>query len=205
MLIEIEGIDGAGKTTQVVLLKKWLELSGKEIILVKELETTDLGRLIKEVIVSPKIKTHELEEMFLFLASKAHLISQYIIPSIQSGKIVVGDRGQGSFISYHSDLLEFREEEILQLLKFATQGIYPEITIFIDTPVEIALERLQYKSENSKFDNVGKMRIVRQRDSFLRLARTMPNWFIVDGSLQIKELHLMIVEIIKLKIKNKGA
>jgi dTMP kinase len=191
MFIEIEGIDGAGKSTQCKLLKEWLDLIGKDSIIVKELDSTDFSKQIRNVLIADIMKDAHAE-MFLFLSCKCQVFSQLIRPSMESGKIVIGDRGSGSFISYNSSILGVEKDVLINLLEMCSLGDHPNTTILLDVSVEIAQERIMQKDEQTRFDSVSMDILQKQREKFLELSENYSDWVIIDGAKSIQDIHRII-------------
>lgn len=194
MIIEIEGIDGVGKTTQCELLKERLKRQGRNAIIVKDLESTELGRGIKEVLVSSASRPPEVE-LFSFLACKSQLFSQIVIPTIADGGIVICDRGVGSFVSYFESV-GFPKPFLLHAIGLAINSLRPNITILLDVTVEEATRRKANKSEQSKFDLMGSEFFKRQRSAFLDLS-TSPSWVVIDGSLSIEATRELVARYVE--------
>ncbi len=191
MFIEIEGIDGAGKSTQCQLLKDWLDYIGVESIIVKELDSTDFSKQVRNVLIADIMKDAHAE-MFLFLSCKCQVFSQLIRPNMAAGKIVIGDRGSGSFISYNSSILGVEKDVLMNLLEMCSLGDHPNTTILLDVSVEIAQERIGQKNGQTRFDLVGSEILQKQREKFLELAENSMDWATIDGSKSIQDIHQII-------------
>lgn len=192
VFIQIEGMDGVGKTTQCLLLRDWMIRGGTPAIIVKELESTNFGKKAREILVQGALNTN-MAEMFLFLASKAQAFSEVILPALAKGECVISDRGDGSFISYNSSLgLDLGL--LLDLLNIANLGTTPNLTILLDLPVEDVQKRIALKATKSRFDLIDKLQLERQKRRFLELSRTMPNWVVLDGTRTIEDLHQQITQ-----------
>jgi dTMP kinase len=191
MIIEIEGIDGAGKTVQCNLLKERLTETGRNVIVVKDLESTPLGKGVRQVLVQNDSRKREVE-LFAFLACKAQLYTQVITPFVATGGIVVCDRGIGSFISYFESL-GLPRQFLSNSVDLALNGLRPRITIFINTSVDEADRRKAEKQSLSKFDLMGDDFFHKQHQVFVDLAHS-PSWRTVDGSGSIEEIAGHIFE-----------
>jgi len=194
MIIEIEGIDGVGKTTQCELLKEHLQQQGRNVVIVKDLESTELGRNVRKVLVGNGSRP-PATELFSFLACKAQLFSEVVVPIISDGGIVICDRGIGSLMSYF-EFFGFSKPFLLHTTELATNGLRPDITILIDVTVEEATRRKEGKAEQSKFDRMDNEFFQRQRASFLELAE-LPSWVVVDGTLTTEEMHAYISDLVE--------
>ncbi len=189
MIIEIEGIDGVGKTTQCELLRASLEKAGWNVAIVKDLESTELGRGIRKILVSGEPRTIEAE-LFSFLACKSQLYSQVIIPTLKSGGVVICDRGIGSFVSYFESH-GFSRSFLLDAIELGINRLRPELTLLLDVSTKIATERKSKKTEQSKFDMMGEKFFSRQRRIFLELSQS-PSWVVIDGRLPTGDIHQII-------------
>lgn len=194
MFIEIEGIDGSGKSTQCLLLQDWMTRNGMESIITKDLSNiTSFSKEIKRLLLEEKAK-NSLAEMFLFLSCKSQVFSQVIMPYLAQGKNVISDRGGGSFISYTSIALDLDRNTLIDFLSIARLGIEPTMTILLDIPVETTLERIDMKIEKTRFDMVGEKHLTKQRNNFVELSHYFPHWVLIDGSLPAQDVHLEVIK-----------
>ena len=198
MIIEIEGIDGAGKTLQCRLLKNWLETnSGRKAVIVKDLESTMLGRKMKELLVSESPRSKQVE-LFAFLCCKANLMSEVIEHELKTGTFIICDRGVGSFLSYF-EVNGFDRDLLKKLIGFAVPTEYKSTTIFLDVSVETASTRNNSKATLSKFDGMGNDFFEKQRNAFLRLAEENL-WEIIDGHMGVDKVHESITNFVLKKM-----
>jgi len=190
MFLQIEGIDGAGKTTQCELLHK--HMSDKDIpaVIVRELSSTDLGKKIREILVCDNMNA-VVAEMFLFLASKAQAFSEVILPYRAKGVCVIADRGHGSFISHHTSI-GISKELLIEFLNMAQFGVMPDLTFLLDVPVEIAKKRLELRQDKSRFDLLDVTHMECQRRQFLLLAESAPNWITINGTHDKESIYKQI-------------
>lgn len=178
MIVEIEGIDGVGKTTQCLLLKDRFEKMGEKAMIVKDLDGTELGRTIKRYLVGGAIRSKEAE-MFAFLSCKAQLLKEVIERAVADGVHVICDRGCASFLSYF-EACGIDGKRLLDLLRLAVPDWYRPRVVIIDLEVEGAILRNSTKDERSRFDDMGTCFFRKQRDAMLRLANQF-GWVIIDG------------------------
>jgi dTMP kinase len=193
MLIEIEGIDGVGKTTQCRLLKTWFEDCHERAIIVKDLESTELGRKIKTTLVIDTNKTKEVE-LFAFLCCKANLFAETVWRELESGAHVICDRGTGSFLSYF-EVLGFKRKFLKHLLSIALPGPYNPVVLLLDADVKEALQRNVAKPSYSKFDNMGTSFFEGQRRIYQELAQNA-EWQTIDASPSAADVHRAIINTI---------
>lgn len=185
MLIEIEGIDGVGKTLQCKLLKRQFEGRGESAIIVRDLDGTVTGKMIREIISRDDIGAEV--ELWGFARAKAHLVREVIAPALAMGTHVICDRGTGSFLSYFE--ARGMNPKILRTILWETlTSGYQPITVLIDLTVAQALARnLTKPSFGSKFDKLGNSFFDMQRSIYLRLAEEM-KWIVVSGEGTIEEV-----------------
>lgn len=193
MLIDIEGIDGVGKTTQCILLKDWLSTFERNVIIVKEPGTTEFGMQIKEVIHS-KSPRDKIAEMYAFLSAKSQLYAQIILPQLALESSIIADRGQGSFLSYHHIKTGLSFDILKNLMNHATFNTNPDLTILIDMPVENATHRNLGKQNLTKFDKMSRVFFEEQRKMFIQLSTILPNWIVIDGTHPTEEVFRQIKE-----------
>jgi len=166
MIIEVEGIDGVGKTSQCQLLKSWFEETlGQQAIIVKDLESTKLGRQIKDILVTDAPRSREVE-LFGFLCCKAHLFTEILEKEVEAGTHIICDRGVGSFLSYF-EVMGFERAFLETVLAVALPRTYCPQTILFDADVSVTLHRNLSKSMPSKFDSMGSGFFERQRKYIL--------------------------------------
>jgi len=190
MLIEIEGIDGVGKTIQCELLCTWLNSQGISTRAVSEPGGTSFGAGIKKTLAS-KIPRDRRSEAFAFLACKNQLYVEVITPAIAKEEVVVADRGQGSFLSYNL-AKGASYDELISLLGLATCGIKPTLTILLDVSVEVAMHRNWLHDKKSRFDEAGQAFFEKQRSAYLKLAHQTQDWVVIDATGTIEQVGLVI-------------
>lgn len=193
MFIEIEGIEGAGKSTQCQLLHEWMTKSGLDSIIVKELESTSFSKEVRRLLLEDGLKDSKAE-MFLFLSCKSQVFSQLIMPYLAQEKHVISDRGSGSFISYNSSILGLDKDTLIDFLHIAMSGVESTVTILLDISVETALKRIEMKAEKTRFDTIGEIYLSKQRNKFVELSHYFSHWISIDGSLSVQDVHLEIVK-----------
>ena len=191
--IVFEGIDGAGLTTQTVLLEKYLKMKKYEVILTKEPTNNLIGGLIRAAL-RKEWSTSNRTLQLLFSADRAHHLEKEIIPALENGKIVISDRYFISTIAY--GMVEL-EKEWLKALN--SQFLLPDIIFIIDVPAEVAIERIRASRLGLElFEEKEKLNKI--RNNFLELSKEYDNCFVVDGNRNIEEIHLKIVKVVEEKL-----
>lgn len=186
-LIALEGPDGCGKSTQAGLLSEWLKSEGYEVEITYEPTDNPLGRIIRDSLQG-KIKLTVEAEALLFAGDRALHVSDVIRPSLEEGKIIITGRYVYSSLAYQSarGLSKGWIESINE------PAIEPDLTIFIDVPPEVGLERMDSSRKADKFDRNLNLQ-TKVREAYKKLARGegMP---LIDGTLPRDEVQKKIRE-----------
>lgn len=142
LLITFEGGEGSGKSTQMELLADWLRGAGHEVVTAREPGTTATGEAVREFLLqtAPGDLAPEAE-LALFLAARAQLAAEVIRPAVEAGGVVLVDRYGDSSIAYQGYGRGLDPGWIVELNRWATRGLEPDLTVLIDVPVDSAAER----------------------------------------------------------------
>lgn len=142
--VTFEGTDGSGKTTQIKLLYSFLREKGYDVMLTREPGGTNISDSIRALLLDPQNREMKKEtEVLLYAASRAQHVREKIIPALERGVIVLCDRFVDASLAYQGYGLELPLEKIMEINRFATGGLTPDITYFLDLPSKISRERLQ--------------------------------------------------------------
>ena len=192
IFIAFEGGEGIGKSTQSKLLKEWLEQEGESVVLSREPGGTDLGVEIRKILLSHS--TGEISpraEALLYAADRAHHVFSVIRPALANGQVVISDRYFDSSIAYQGAGRVLEPGEVARISRWATESLFPTLTIIIDLPAEIGLGRLKSKDRLESQPIAFHERV---RQEFLQLAAVDPErYFIVDGNQSIDDIHTAII------------
>ncbi len=201
-LISFEGLDGAGKTTQLLLLETWLARQQIPYLLTREPGGTALGSEIRQLLLyRPELALSPLAEAFLFQADRAQHFVTVVEPQLASGTLIVSDRCLDSSIAYQGAGRGLGVEFIEQLSLLATQGRVPDLTILLD----LDPDRVQVRTDNtqdtsglretqSRFDREEKAFHARLRQAFLDLAHKYPKRIKVINAAQTPDtIHSQII------------
>lgn len=173
LFITFEGSEGSGKSTQSKLLCQYLKKKGHSVVHVREPGGTAISEKIRGVLLDGKNKSMAAPcEMLLYMAARAQVVSEIIIPALRAGNIVVCDRFLDSTLAYQGYGLGVDRGLIRAIGKFATTGLTPDITIVLDLPVEAGLRHRHGSPDRIEQRSVAYHRRVRQ--GYLALARQAP-------------------------------
>jgi dTMP kinase len=192
VFIVFEGGEGIGKTTQAKLLKAWLEQEGESVVLSREPGGSDLGIEIRKILLSHS--TGDISpraEALLYAADRAHHVFSVIRPALAAGEVVISDRYFDSSIAYQGAGRVLEPGEVARISRWATESLFPTLTIIIDLPAEIGLGRLKSKDRLESQPLAFHERV---RQEFLQLSLLDPErYFIVDGNKSIEDIHSAII------------
>jgi dTMP kinase len=170
--ITFEGSEGCGKSTQSEMLYHYLKSKGLKVVYLREPGGVKLSEKIREILLNPESKISPEAETLLYMAARAQVVRDIIKPALEAGKIVICDRFLDSTIAYQGFGLGIDIGMIKAIGKFATLGIKPDLTLFLDLPVKNGLKhRDNYKDriEQRSFKYHEKV-----RKGYLKLARLEP-------------------------------
>lgn len=181
LIITFEGGEGCGKSVQSRALYRRLSKLTIPALLIHEPGTTLLGKKIASWLKWSNIDVSPLAELFLFNASRAHLVAEVIRPNLESGKVVICDRYADSTTAYQSYGRGLDLGLVTTVNSSATQGLKPDLTILLDIAVGDGLSRKRGKKQD-RFELEDIAFHQRVRDGYLKMAAEGPGrWFVVDA------------------------
>ena len=202
LFISFEGIDGVGKSTQVVLLRNYLQSIGFEVVVTREPGGTSLGKELREILLHGSNISARCEAL-LFAADRAQHVSQVIAPALKRGAIVITDRYIDSSLAYQSGGRELTMKDIRDLSEWATSSLLPDRTYLLDMNAEDAFERLHGKTD--RMESAGLDFARRTRGAFIDLANEdSKRYFVLDAKLSAECLSTIISKDIDALIKAKS-
>lgn len=189
--IVFEGGEGCGKSTQASHLA-----SAIDAYLTREPGGTVFGEKVRDLLL--QVGEHDLHprgELLLLAAARAQHVEELIVPTLRSGKSIVCDRFSGSTIAYQGYGRGLPIEDVVVASEIATQGLQADMTILLDLPFELSLERRGMIPD--RIEAAGEEFHVRVFEGFRAIAKADPeHWEIVDGSRPVDEVAALIREVI---------
>lgn len=199
LFITFEGADGCGKTTQLNLLKEYLENNGYEVVLTREPGGKGLGEKVREILLNYDGEVSNRCESFLFLADRAQNIDIIVNPAIAQGKIVLCDRHTDSSVTYQGYGRGLDINQINTLNNLATNNKKPDLTLVFDVDIETSMQRVG--NEKDRMESAGKEFFNRVRNGYLELAKQEPDRIkVINSTKSIQEVQKDVLEIIKTKL-----
>ena len=194
MFITFEGLDFSGKSTQVSLLSERLTRAGVRNVVVRDPGGTAIGERIRAVLLDRKVlDMSDYTELFLFSASRSQLVHEVIKPTLAMGTVVVLDRFYDSTTAYQGWGRGLPVDSIASINRLASHGLVPDITFFIDIPVDEVERRMVRQKEGAdRMEMSGRAFYEQARNGFLHLAHDEPRFEVIDGLLAIQDIHSKI-------------
>jgi dTMP kinase len=203
VFITFEGPDGSGKTTQIRLLAHWLGERGYEVVLTREPGGTDIGNQIRRVLHDPdNVEMDARTEILLYSASRAQNVAQFIQPALSAGKIVISDRYADSTLAYQGYGRCLDLDTLETITAFATGGLTPDLTLYLDVPAQEGLSRRQSGGEEwNRLDAEALEFHQRARAGYLNLTAQDPSrWVVVDAARPIEEIQSEIRAVVQTRL-----
>jgi len=193
--ISIEGIEGAGKSTQLAFIERYLSDKNKKVTLTREPGGTALGEQIRALLLIPTDNPMAVDtELLLMFAARSEHVEKVIKPALSTGNWVLSDRFTDATFAYQGGGRGIDELRISELERWALKGLQPDLTLLFDLPVELGQQRVL--SRNQSIDRFEQEKIgffQRIRDSYLHRAQHDPKRIkIIDASQSIADIEVQI-------------
>ena len=197
MFISLDGIDGAGKSTQIDLLRKHLESKGDRVVCFRDPGSTKLGEAVREILLHREdIPLANTSEMLLYMAARAQLVAEQLRPALAEGATVICDRFLLANVVYQGVAGGLDVNDLWSVGKCATGGLFPDATIVLDLDPEIAFTRIQRGPDRLEKRGLAYFRLVRQ--GFLdQISKVGGRFATVDAGQEIEQIHLQIVQFVE--------
>lgn len=208
VFVALEGGEGAGKSTQALLLEERLSRAGYDVVLTHEPGDSEVGRRLREILLSPQ--TGELDhrtETLLYAADKAEHVGKLVRPALARGAVVVTDRYVDSTLAYQGAGRDLLLQDVERVARWATRGLRPHLTVLLDLPPMVGLARLgspdRLEAEPLGFHE-------RVRAAFLQMAAADPDHYLVvdasrDGTAIAAEIAARVDTLLPLAERHLGA
>jgi dTMP kinase len=202
MFITLEGPEGSGKTSHIPYLVEYLREKGHVVFPTREPGGTSIGEQIREVIHDLKnVEMHARTETLLYQAARAQIVEQVIKPRLADGEIVISDRYYDSTIAYHGYGHQQDLEQVRALVKYATGGLVPDLTVLLDVDVEEGLRRKKKDNEWNRLDAYTVEFHKRVRAGYLEMVKAEPKrWIVIDAGKKWDEVQEELRKVIEDRI-----
>ena len=197
MFITFEGGEGTGKTTQINILKKYLEDQGLEVVITREPGGVISAENIRAVIFDNEIDP--ITETMLYAAARREHYIKKIKPALDAGKIVICDRFIDSSIVYQGIVRGVGVDLVENINKYAINNVEPDLTIFFDLDPETGLKRVSLRNEQmNRFDKESLDFHLKVRKGYNLLSKTRNRFVLIDASKSIEDVTKQIINIMKI-------
>ena len=197
LFITFEGIDGAGKSTQVNKLEEAFKARGREVVRVREPGGTFISEKIRELLLDPE--NHEMVwecEMLLYEASRAQLTRQTIIPALERGAVVLCDRYYDSTYSYQAGARGLNKDLVNELNRIGSLGCTPDITFLFDLDVQTAADRVLKSGKLDRLEAEGIAFMQKVRDAYLELEEKEDRIYKLDSTQTPDQIYSDILKVL---------
>jgi len=187
MFITLEGPEGSGKTSHMKPLADWLQAQGRQVYCTREPGGTSISEQVRAVIHDLKnTEMHPRTETLLYQAARAQFVEQVVKPHLAAGEIVLSDRYADSTLAYQGYGHQQNLDEVRALVRYATGGLVPDLTLLLDVDVEVGLRRSsQRRTSGGEWNRLDAYTLEfhrRVRAGYLELVKQEPGrWVVVDA------------------------
>jgi thymidylate kinase len=207
MFITLEGPEGTGKTSHIPYLVEYLREKGHTVFPTREPGGTTISEQIRDILHD--LKNAEMRprtETLLYQAARAQIVEQVIKPRLVAGEIVISDRYYDSTIAYQGYGHQQDLEQIRALVKYATGGLNPDLTILLDLDVEVGLKRkTQNEVEWNRMDAYTLEFHQRVRRGYLEMAKQEPHrWVVVNSEQKWDDVQAELKKVVVEKLQVTG-
>jgi dTMP kinase len=204
--ITVEGGEGAGKSSNLAYIQSLLEAQGKPVLFTREPGGTPLGESIRELLLGHKhTGMADDTELLLMFAARAEHLQQKILPALAQGAWVLCDRFTDASFAYQGAGRGLSVEKISELQQFVQGTLRPDLTLLLDVPVEVGLQRAGKRSEPDRFEKESRDFFEKVRAGYLQIAEREPGRVrVIDASLSLAQVQGQINSVIQRYLERLG-
>ncbi|SMN10842.1 Thymidylate kinase [uncultured Candidatus Thioglobus sp.] len=196
--ITIDGVEGAGKSTQINFICDYLKAKGINVVLTREPGGTDLGEKIRELLLNPDSNMHSDTELMLMFAARNEHIQHKILPTLAQGDWVLSDRFTDASYAYQGGGRGLDMTRIAQLEKWVLQNFTPDMTLLLDVPVEIGMKRIESRGVKDRIEQENTDFFNRVREAYITRSKQYPQRIkLIDASQTIEHSQQQIKTILE--------
>ncbi len=191
----MDGPDGAGKSTQILLLSEVIKKKQIDVLTVRDPGGTAIGEKIRQILLDNAHGEMSVRcEALLYMASRAQLFSQCISPALTEGNCVLCDRWVSSTYAYQAVAGKIGPQVVLHLAETTLERTWPDLTLIIDIPSAVGLGRVGDRPD--RMEGKGAAFHQKVREAFLELAQSRDDFRVIDGSGTVEQVHSRIYEVL---------
>lgn len=196
VFITFEGIDGSGKSTQIKKLKERLQQEGAEVKEFRDPGGPVVSEKVREILLNPDFEIHPVTELLLFSASRSQLMAEKVLPALEEGAVVILDRFYDSTTAYQGyGRKSVAVDEIRKLNAIASHRRKPDLTIYMQIPLEDAKSRMSDKKD--RMERAGDLFFEKVIEGYNKMASAEDRFFTVQATQPEEEVHKQIWKEVK--------
>ena len=199
LFITVEGIEGAGKSTQVDCIKEYLEEAGNDVVVTREPGGTAIGEAVRALVLDPaNAGLADDTELLMMFSSRAEHIARIIQPALSADKFIVCDRFTDATYAYQGGGRGIPYHRIAILEDWVQGTLRPDLTFVLDVPVTIGLERARRRSGKDRFEREDIAFFNRVRDAYIERVRQHPErYHLIDAAPPSTAVRASIMEVLE--------
>lgn len=199
MFIVFEGVDGTGKSTQLEKCRTWIEGLGRSVLVCRDPGSTELGLRLRELLLKrSELRIDDSAEMFLFMAARAQMVSELILPALERDEVVLCDRYLLSTVVYQGHAGQLDPDQIWAIGEAATRGHQPDLTLVFDAPLQVAMKRLG--RQRDRMESRGEEYFGKVRRGFLAEAASQSSIEVIDAGGDVADIHMQVQKAIQTQL-----
>ena len=182
--ITLDGIDGAGKSTNLAVMKAWFEKHKLPVLFTREPGGTPAGEALREILLNPATQVSLRTETLLMFAARQQHLETVILPALKNGTHVVSDRFTDATFAYQGGGRGVPLQDIASLEHWVQGDFRPDLTLLLDVPLEVSMARINQTREKDRFEQEEAEFFNRVREVYLQRANEQPERYVVIDSSQ---------------------
>ena len=196
--ITLDGIDGSGKSTHLATIKNWFEQQQLPVLFTREPGGTAIGEALREILLNPATQASLRTETLLMFAARQQHLEEVILPALQQGISVVSDRFTDATFAYQGGGRGVPFADIETLENWVQGSLRPNLTLILDVPLEVSMERINRSREKDRFEQEQADFFTRVRAAYLQRAQAAPQHYaIIDSNRELTEVQVEIETILQ--------
>lgn len=196
--ITLDGIDGSGKSTHLATIKNWFEQQQLPVLFTREPGGTAIGEALREILLNPATQASLRTETLLMFAARQQHLEEVILPALQQGISVVSDRFTDATFAYQGGGRGVLFADIETLENWVQGSLRPDLTLILDVPLEVSMERINRSREKDRFEQEQADFFTRVRAAYLQRAQAAPqHYVIIDSNRELAEVQAEIETILQ--------
>jgi len=182
--ITLDGIDGAGKSTNLAVMKAWFEKHQLPVLFTREPGGTQAGEALREILLNPATQVSLRTETLLMFAARQQHLETVILPALKNGTHVVSDRFTDATFAYQGGGRGVPLQDIATLEHWVQGDFRPDLTLLLDVPLEVSMARINQTREKDRFEQEEAEFFNRVREVYLQRTNEQPERYAVIDSSQ---------------------